>query len=236
MESDTYQGVLHLIFHRGWSDVSGICHKIAEKCDRFLAAQHNADDKVKTTHVHCAIENFRSDNKIPVEGLRTFLPAELKGRGQYVIMKKTEKSKKFYHYETLCIYIIKASVLNVKLVRNLSPVKLDELASQWINHSEPVKRTPKTEECSKTHWEIIQEVKEEINKQPKDKINPYTGGLTGEYSFELVYRMLLVVLKKYRIRTSRNELERFMITIIRDDYNFEDQVMLAIKKNIFRDN
>lgn len=237
MESDVYQGVLHVIFHKSWADVSGICHKMAEKCTRFLAAQHNADDKVKTTHVHCALEHFDSQNVIPVEGVRTFIPDEFKGRGQYVIMKKTEKPpKRFYHYETLCIYIIKASVLNVKLVKNLSPDKLEQLASQWIDHSEPVKRTPKHEECSKTHWEIIQEVKEEINKQHKDKINPYTGGLTGEYSFELVYRMLLVVLRKYKIRTSRNELERFMITIIRDDYNFEDKVMLAIKKNIFRDN
>jgi len=118
---------------------------MADKCSRFLAAQHNADRKVKTTHVHCALENFESKNELPVEGVRTFIPSEFKGRGQYAIMKKTERTKKFYHYDSLCVYIIKASLANVRLVNGISPVTMDELASKWIDHSVQVKQVPKKE-------------------------------------------------------------------------------------------
>lgn len=235
MDSDTYQGVLHVIFKKPWCDVSGICHKIADRCKRFTAAQHNADEQIKTTHVHCALEDFDSDNKIPVEGVRTFIPDEFKGKGQYAILKKTEKSpRKFYDYETLVIYIIKASVLNVKLVKHMSPEYLDELASKWVDHSDNKNKVPKNEECSKTHWEICQEVLSEVEKLPKDRINPVTMSLVGTYSYETIYSVLMKVLRKYRVRTSRNELERFLVTIMRDDINFQEEIMGAIKKNIFR--
>lgn len=211
---DEYVGVLHVIFYQSWTDISGVAKMLSAKCETFLACEHEPDEKVQHAHVHCLLHNFDSLNEIPVEGVRTFIPKEFKGRGQYVIMKKTEKKPRvFYKIEPLSIYMIKGNVDCVRFVKNYSPVGLEELASQWIDHSAQVEDQPKTKE--RTHWDIIQEIVNDIEPESKT-IQVGSKLLTSKrVSYDEVWSKTLKHLNKNKIKTCNQDLERWLVSVMR---------------------
>lgn len=218
-----------------YNDVSGVINLWADSCDKVAVFEHPADQKVKTTHVHLILINCKY--KTPEALKRIFhknvclVDNEItNGNGLWKWTSKYGEPD-----ETFIKYMSKGKRYAPKFLKNISPDEVEELASKWVEpSSDHAKKVPKAEELHKTHWEICQEIIQELNKLPKDRINPVTISLTGQYDFRTLYRITMVVLKKYHVRTSRNELERFLVTIMRDDVNFEEDVMSSIQRNIFR--
>lgn len=232
--NDVYMGVLHVVFHRSWCDVSGVCKDISAKCETFLACEHEADDKVKTSHVHCLLHNFDSLNRIPVEGVRTFIPKEFKGRGQYVIMEKTEVARKYYKVDELSVYMIKGEEKCVRYVKNYSPVQLEALASKWIDHSVHAESNPDRKK-EKTHWDIILDIVADIEPS-SSSIQVGNKLLTSKrVSYDEVWYKTLKHLNANRIKTCKNDLERWLVSVMRVTQcdELRENLKVSIERKLF---
>lgn len=231
---DQYLGVHQVVFHRSWVDISGVCKELSKRCSRFIACEHPADEDIKCTHVHCLLDGFETKNKVPVEGIRAVIPEEYKGRGQYVIMQKTQKPPRvYYRYKELAIYIIKGNAENIRYLKNVSPVEEKELAEQWINHSDH--KADSDSSKVKTHWDIIQDIVKDIEPESKT-IQVGSKLLTSKrVSFDEVYYKTIQHLNRNKIKTHVKEIERFVVSVMRITQcdELRESLKLQIHKNIF---
>lgn len=230
---DVYVGVHHVVFRRQWCDISGVCKLLSQKCERFLACEHTPDMGCSVPHVHCLLDRFQTNNKIPVEGIRGAIPTEFKKRGQYVIMEKTEKvPRKYYKVNPLAIYCIKGDEEVIRYVKLFSPVELKEFAEQWINHSE---QKADASDKTKTHWDIVQEIVKEIEPESYSRQVGYKL-LTGtRVTFDEIWSKTIKKLNEHKIKTHVKEIERFVVTVMRvtqcDDMRL--RLKEQVHKNIF---
>jgi len=232
-ELDEYKGVHHVIFRRKWEDISGAVKILSDKCETFLACEHDPDMGCSMFHVHCMLHNFATNNKKPVEGIRGIIPDQFKKRGQYVIMEKTEKTpRKYYDKDKLCVYILKGDEECARWVKNISPVKLTELVEQWKDHSE---QKTSSDNKLKTHWDIIQEIVKEIEvidirKQVGSKL------LTcKKVTFDEIWNKTIRKLNEHKIKTHVKEIERFVVSVMRITQceDMRENLKAQVYKNIF---
>lgn len=76
------------------------------------------------------------------------------------------------------------------------------------------------------HWDLIEEIRKQSTRT--NVISP-DGTLCVMYDKETVWKNMISVLEKYKIRTQQNDLERWFTTVIRDDTYAER----AIRDKIF---
>jgi len=231
---DIYVGVHHVVFRRQWSDISGVVKLLSQKCERFLACEHTPDMGCNVPHVHCLLDRFETNNKIPVEGIRGAIPAEYKKRGQYVIMEKTQVApRKYYKVKPLAVYIVKGDEEVVRYVKLFSPVELKEFAEQWINHSE--QKTDASDNKTKTHWDIIQEIVKEIEPESHSRQVGNTLLTCKRVTFDEIWHKTLKKLNEHKIKTHVKEIERFVVSVMRvtqcDD--MRERLKEQVHKNIF---
>lgn len=231
--------IRHIVFHREWNDISGFCDWLATKSPVYLVVQHDADDIVKTTHCHIACEVSVSDQAIR----DAYNVRNLGGRGQVTIMSKTEKTRQMYDINKLITYIIKGNVENVKRT-TLGVIEVSEHAAQWINMTASDAKPDKGKDKN-DHFSLIQEILNETKQIPgmwtevlsRDEFGHVIReeGLTDEGRLKM-FDYMVKKLNKNRIRTSRNELERFYVTIVRHDYHSTKDLRTSILQNVFRNN
>jgi len=104
--------IVHGIVRLPFKDVEPVYVWLAKEYKIFLAKQHDADDGVKTTHVHFLVDLSGTQHitaKAPLESFRkTFLlKAHFSERGIYELKTKTQEARLPYDLEKLAIYILK---------------------------------------------------------------------------------------------------------------------------------
>lgn len=222
-------------------DVSGIWEKWSTHAERMIVYEHEADPEVTSTHCHFLMINVN----VSVETLKREFRRQY---SQY--FEKTDGrelwawvNKKKDIPDTGFITYMSKGVLSPKFVKNFSQEEVDTLRDKWVNPITKVVEVsakPKKEvkEKVKTHWQIMTDIRAELSKIENFKldVDPLTGQVVNmsSYKFDTLYKITVKHLNKNEVRTSRNELERFIVTLIRDDVNFRDDVRDSIKKNIFR--
>lgn len=227
--------ILQLVLHIAYDTCRVIADYLQESSTRYVACQHDADDEITTTHTH-----FSIDWPYSIEALRKqVLKHKLGGKGQYVIMSVTQKGKEPYDFDKLNTYILKGSLAVYRSSKGVDQDQISTHVAAWIT---PVAATKvvTTKMDQQSQWEIITQVVEETKK-----LGLWTNatvvtaeGMTVELRIkdhEKVFTYLVKKLNEARIRTSRNELERIYVSVLRHDSVSTERIFSGIYKNIFRD-
>lgn len=238
--------VLHLVLGKNLTDISGtgLFEWFNEKSNFWLCAEHDPDDvddpkggRFNKVHCHVMIEI-----SVSVEVVRKVLTkCELAGRGQYAIMTKTQKTREPYDMEKLCIYILKGRLKPIS--RGFMESEIERYRTLWVEREEKVesreKKNSSGEKREKTHWDLIDEIWNELCEMPvwdvRLDFDPTGSGRTlNSVGRDAAWQLMLKKLHENKVRTSRNELERFYVTLIRRDYGSSVGLKESIFKNVFR--
>lgn len=227
--------ILQLVLHIAYDTCRVIADYLQESSTRYLACQHDADDEITTTHTHFSIDWPHS-----IEALRKqVLKHKLGGKGQYVIMSVTQRTREPYNFDKLNVYILKGDLKTYRSSKGLTQEHIADYVAQWITPVEPAQVvTAKMD--PKSQWEIITQVVEETKKLGLWTSACVSTSLGIETQLrikdhEKVFTHLVKKLNEARIRTSRNELERIYVSVLRHDSVSTERIFSGIYKNIFRE-
>jgi len=199
--------------------------------------EHVADQQVKTTHCHAAI-----DLKVTKVALEKELKRlSLGGRGQLAILSKTEKEidgeRRDYDYDILCVYILKGC-LATKATNNTDH-DIEKWVARWVSYptlsvTETITQAAKVT----TQWDVILKTIEESKKNLWwENVIQSDGSMTQSVRIDRrqqIFKLLVQHLNTAKIRTSRNELERIFVTLLRQDERSVEEIYQSISRNIFR--
>lgn len=119
---------LHIVLRVPFSDCSGVITWMKTKSRRILAGEHAADEEVKNTHVHIALEPI-----VTREAIRKQLINNSLGGQKHQIMEKVLKTHETYDFIELAKYIIKGFTTNLRET-SLSHAEVEDLAKAWKRH------------------------------------------------------------------------------------------------------
>jgi len=225
--------ILQLILHVAYDTCRVIADYLQESSTRFVATQHDADDEIATTHTH-----FSIDWPYSIQALRKqVLKNDLGGQGQYAIMSVTQKSKDPYDFDKLSVYVLKGNITTLRSSKGLDQEQLAKYVADWIT---PVTKESATKPDPQSQWQIILQVVEETKKMGlwTNACVSTSLGLETQLRIkdhEKVFTHLVKKLNEARIRTSRNELERIYVSVLRHDSVSTERIFAGIYKNIFRE-
>lgn len=216
-----------------YQDLSGVIKVWAETCQTVVVYEHSADEEVPTTHVHLIMMGSKYATAEQYKKIfYKMIPSELKGNELW-----SWTHKKFPVPNLSFLTYMSKGILQPIFFQGITYEDIEELRKTWVN---PASQTISKDavvkskgEQTKTHWQIMEDVMEDIRSRPKDRMTR-EASLTASYTFETIYDTVIRHLRINKVRTSRNELERFVVTIARDDDNFRDEIRDSIKRNIFR--
>lgn len=232
--------IFHLIVRHAYTDLSGIMTYFREKATRYLVGEHNSDHTTKQVHCHLAIDYAFGRNSIEKQVKKY----QLGGQGQFAIMTKTQKSRQAYEFDKLSEYILKGDKKHLRDT-NQTEEFVQKRVDEWVQFlpvdvpQEESSGRKKKAESQITQYKIINEViaygieqkwivTEDFNNQDINTI--------ASWHRKNIFKYMCTLLNKYQIRTSRNELERIYVTILRLCPNAQNEIYESIYKNIFRSN
>jgi len=231
--------IWQLVIHYEIKSLEFLWAYLQKHTEGYLASQHDADDEIPRTHTHVMLRNV----KVSKQALTKFLNGnDIKGSANFGILTVYPKTKELYNEDRLGVYVLKSKLENIKYYQ-YHEYQLSNWASQWIDHKTPQEPVEKKEKEA-SHWDLIKKILEESKKQSgswttvierdQDGMPQSVPGLTTEGRVKL-FDLMCQTLNKHKVRTSRNELERFYVSIIRHDYHSRVSLRDSILKNVFRD-
>lgn len=116
-----------IVMRMPYQDCSGVIQWLKGKAHRILVTQHDADEDIKSTHCHIAIEPSISD-----EGVRKHLKLNNVGGVKYSIMKTCLNTKTKYLFDPLAVYCIKGDKSQV-VCTTLEDDRILHYESLWVN-------------------------------------------------------------------------------------------------------
>jgi len=223
--SEEIPKVVHVILRLRFMDIcSEFKSWIKENTSNFTVCEHNADKDEKTSHCHMSL----TDLKVTIEGLRKQIKKLKMYKAKcYTIMLKTEKSREPYNQELLDTYILKGGIDSTLAATSQRDEYITKRLSEWVDNRQEVKAKNET-----TIYDICKKVYE--NGKKNAELN-YQGMLVAHFLPSIEnWRLMCHELNLARIRTSRNELERVWVTILRQDDENCNQLFYSIQSNVFR--
>lgn len=219
----------HLVFHKSYAQIEQHIQGLKAHCESILVGEHPADDEVTTTHCHIAVSGVKTralTTKKACETIRGWLPDEIKGTGQYVIMDRTAKTRISYDFKLLCQYILKGKreYLMYKS-EDISEEFINEILNDYTGISQKIASIKEEKQKKKeyTQWDLIMEVRREAQKREQLVQKPFglvtvSTVIPSKETFDL----MMDKLDKHKIRTSKHELERIFFSIIREDPSLQE--------------
>lgn len=111
--------------HSSWEDISGVILGLARKADKGFAFQHNADERVKRTHVHAYFFNLNLKYDAISDRIKKL---GLKGNSDFAISGQCGDDKRALDVSGAWIYATKKEALRPVWVENISPAIVEELS------------------------------------------------------------------------------------------------------------
>jgi len=229
--------VWQLVLRKPWTDISGFEGWLKENTLRYIVAEHPADEEIATTHCHILLEGL----KVTDEGLRKQVKKYSPGQGQYAFMKVQKRTRQPYSQSGLAIYMSKGQSEYIKS-HSLADESIQEYVLAWETEEEYIERETGEPKKDKdyTLWNITLKVRELAKKTTTIKT---CRGEYGEYDMKTEqsveatlenFQLLCEEMNKHKIRSSRNELERAWVTLLRQDQPNQQALFESINKNVFR--
>lgn len=226
--------IYHVVLRRGYEDISGFVVGLGSAGD-ILCCEHTPDAEEKTIHCHLVVES-----SVTAEAIRKRIKiAGLDGRGQYAIMEKTKKTRVPYGRNELLKYVLKGLEREIprqsslKYSKGFTEIEIEEAKMTWI----PSKLTSEEDEekkSSKTHYSLIKEIYAEAPKTTR-LVRDEFGNLINEQCVENnvgTWHLMCKKLNENEIRTSSHELERFYITLLRQDPLHQENLYTNLMKKM----
>lgn len=226
--------VWQIVVHASFSEQQALYDKLASAAGNYLICQHDADEKVSRTHCHILFESPKRTRPT----IQTWITeAGCGGRGNYAIITKKHTREK------LAVYMIKG---DMKHIMKSSFTEAQHLAweKQWVTPQQlsPGEKLSKSVPAVKTQWEIMGEILAETRKAPGvwEKFSRITTGEDGiipetqwvchnrRYVFDAMIKHLAI----NKIRTSVHELERWYVTMMRDEASVTDSLYRKIVEKL----
>lgn len=212
---------------------------LADKSAKVLCAQHDADEDIPVTHCHVMIVTPEVTDQAIAKARMKY---DIKGSGNS-LMKVTEKTRDPYDEKKLATYICKGNIDNVKLYTSYTHHNLVDYVKTWIPREkwiEEQKKAEKTQDKDKTHWTLIERVWTQLESVPalwEEVLEFNNSGSMKTLNCkgrDAAFDSLVLELNKCKVRTSRNELERFYVTLLRFDRVQVKCMKRSILENVFR--
>ena len=220
-----------------WSDISGVAPIWAGHCKEIIVYQHDADLSVKATHCHflmleCSIkaEQFKRLFR------KLYPDISGSGNGFWKWENKDWPNPTIdsitYMHKAKYPYLYKNNISD-KIVENLQGLAFQPK----LQNAETSATKKEKTETQMTHFELIEKLW--IQLQSDDKVTRQVCTSRGEiareiFNHSLAFDALNRMLNRNKIRTSRNELERFYVTLLRQDASSTKKLKDAILGNVFR--
>lgn len=109
---------------RSYADLSGCIRNLSLMCDKLIIYQHDADEEIKSTHIHM-LATFNYDVKTIKNAFKAH---KLKGNEDWSF-KRWDKKMKAVTYMT-------KGILEPSYYQNVTKAYLDEAKAEWINYEE----------------------------------------------------------------------------------------------------
>lgn len=233
--------ILQVVIRLAYTAVTAFCEYLDTSSVKYIVGEHEADEETKTTHCHFAIEWDKTRQALE-KGMKN---TNVKGREVSSIMEKTQKSREAYDFDILTTYITKGDVSKIKRSKGITDAQVAALAAKWVTPTSPgVLGDPKVpkEVKDRTRWQVIQDVITETQKIHGVWVtcmeDPFGNNADSPSlrikSHATVFKVLLKHLHANKISTSRNELERMYVTLLRHDPYSAEEIFQSIHKNVFR--
>lgn len=217
--------IIHLVISKPYDTIKALVKWISENCEKYLVGQHSPEE-YGNNRIHCHIMIVNC--KVTTEALRKQIKKDPEAvRGSYAIMTQQQKSREEYNEAFLGIYILKGSETTCKET-NYCEATIEEWIQKWVNN-DPQEDKPK----DKTIWDILLTVYKEGKKVTQLDNN---GALVAEIEPSHCNWILMTQkLNENKIRTSRNELERAWVTLLRMGGGDNQRTLYtSIMENVFR--
>lgn len=233
--------ILQVVIRLAYTAISEFIEYLDKREVRYVVGEHEADEETTQTHCHLAID-WNMTRQALEKGMKS---TSVSGRAISSIMEKTHKTREAYDFDILTTYITKGKISNIKKYRGLTEDQIAALAAKWVTPTSPgTLGDPKVskEIKDRTRWQVVQDVITETQKMPGVWETVYQDpfGASADTpslrikSHQTVFKVMLKHLRENKISTSRNELERMYVTIIRHDPYASNELYESIYKNIFR--
>jgi len=214
-----YMTIFHVVILKPYVDVSGLVLDL-DKFGNVLCGQHSPDDEDKTVHCHIMCNTDKTAEAIR----KRIVVHSLSGRGQYAILTKTKKLREVYDEFKLAVYILKGERDNLRYNKGYSNEFIEAALDAWqplpvkadINLDKKSKSESKD---TKTHYQLIKEIYTKASKTTR-LVRDEFGNLVSENCIEnsvATWHLMCKVLNDNHVRTSSHELERFYVTLLRQD-------------------
>lgn len=218
---------LHLIVRKPFSELTEFCVWVKSHTHRCVVGQHDADEEINQTHCHFMIHGL----DVTKEGLRKELKKYITdGRKEYALMEKTEVQRLPYDEWILAVYVLKGDMKHHALSSYIES-QVQDIVSAWV-----VYETKPSEQKITTQYELIQSM---LPKMKSHSVVIQTD--IGEVQFENAvipcqenFHIMCKELNVHHVRTSRNELERIWVTLLRQHKSNQDALYNSISASVFR--
>lgn len=213
--------------------------KLEECAEQILICEHQADEKVNRTHIHAMLDGV----KVSAEAIRKRInKAELGGRGNYGIF--TSWKGEPYDRDKLGTYMLKGDKALLRQT-NYTDEQIISWVHAWVGFvkREPLQPKKNAKEGVKSHWDIMQEIIAETRtmKGVWSQVNTIVSGDDGIVLDDLwvcnnkkaVWDCMIKHLAKNRIRTSKHELERWYVTMMREEKDTSQAMYSSIMKKLY---
>jgi len=150
-----------------YADISGNIQTWANRSQRVLVVEHEADDEIATTHVHIAL----FDCEVQAEALKRMFLNPGSGNGFWSFKKWTDQAHfnmQDTPYSYYPVYMFKGS-LREKFVKNYSPAEIEEFRKAWQNLANTL---PASQEIAGPRQTNL------LDAKPKSKLTKH--GIIGE--------------------------------------------------------
>lgn len=220
--------------------------ELSAYADNVLFAEHGADGSTKRIHTHVVLDGVKVGRAAIEKRIKKF---GYGGRGNYAILTECKDIKEPYDRDKLCVYVLKGNKDLCKQT-TYSDEQIVQWVSQWqgfgkrpaeklINH--PAKSALPKPDMS--HWAIMEVIREETRSHPGvwTEINQITTGDDGLVQEPMwvcnnrkhVWNVMIKHLTKHKIRTSKNELERFWVSMMREEQNTSHALYSSIMRKLY---
>lgn len=145
-----------------FNDMSGVIRMWSNSCDKMVVYEHEADEDVKTTHVHMIMINckYKSQDTL-CNQFRKLIDIDLKGNSLW-----SWEHKDFKNPDEDFITYMSKGCLEPVFIKNMTNGDIEKYKSRWKNYEKkvavPIGQIVEARVTQKTKWELLNIMNHEI--------------------------------------------------------------------------
>lgn len=189
-----------------YSDLSGVIDSWAAESEKLLVYEHGPDDGAGYVHCHLLIMGIKLDKK-QLYKRKEFRNLGLDGKKKQFGFDVFQPGKKTIEYMSKGMY---------------DPVYNKGFTDEEIKNAKDngyVRNDDNDNDNKVNYYRIAKQIKHSVEYVPCITRDDFGNMITGQRikSFDEVYDKLIKTLDKHEVRTNGFDLERWLLTILRDD-------------------